>query len=66
MPRVMNKAIWPHQVTMEYLDEDPDPRQDWLEEKLPKKNWYIKDGMYEGTYCFKDEKEFLHFLLIWQ
>jgi hypothetical protein len=71
MPRVMNKNFWPHQVTMKDLGEDPDPREEWMKEKLYhgghyEPNWYILRGYTKNTYCFKDEKEFLHFLLIWQ
>jgi len=71
MPRVMNKSIWPFQVTMKDLNVDPDPREEWMREHLyhggyyePK--WYVVSGMTTNTYCFQDEKEYLHFLLVWQ
>ena len=71
MPRVMNKAIWPYQVTMKDLGENVDPRRKWMGEHLYhgghyEPNWYVLEGFREHTYCFKDEKEYLHFLLVWQ
>lgn len=66
MPRYLNKKIWPHQITMKVLDEDPDPRSDWLEEKLEKTRWHVVSGMVSETYCFKEEKDMLYFLLVWQ
>jgi hypothetical protein len=56
---------------MKDLGEDPDPRVEWMREKLyhggyyePK--WHVVPGYVENTYCFQDEKEYLHFLLVWQ
>jgi hypothetical protein len=56
---------------MNHLGERKDPREEWCRENLyhggyyePK--WHIVYGMSSNTYCFQDEKEYLHFLLVWQ
>lgn len=62
--RVMNKSIWPYQVKIE--DDQYVERLEWLQENLYhgghyEPNWYINGP----TYCFKDEKEYFHFVLRW-
>lgn len=69
MPRHMNKQWWPHQVTIESKNrimDDPEwtKRKNWL-----RKNFDTMVGVYYingDTYCFTDEKDMLHFLLVWQ
>lgn len=69
MPRHMNKQWWPHQVTIESKNrimDDPEwtKRKNWL-----RKNLDTMVGVYYingDTYCFTDEKDMLHFLLVWQ
>jgi hypothetical protein len=68
MPRVLNKNIWPFQAKIKV-----DSANSYSEaEKWCRKNLY-HGGYYEpkwyrvnDTFCFKDEKEYLHFLLVWQ
>ena len=67
MPRVMNKSIWPHQVTIDCDIDGMKNRIEWLKDNLYhggyyEPNWFINNR----TFCFKDEKEYLHFLLVWQ
>lgn len=56
---------------MHRLEKSSDPREKWMKKHLyhggyyePK--WYIVPGLIENTYCFQDEKEYLHFLLVWE
>jgi len=70
MPRHLNKNWWPHQVTIESskwpLTDDKDngwiQRRNWLREHLGTMSgiYYINGD----TYCFTDEKDMLHFLLV--
>ena len=69
MPRHMNKIWWPHQVTLEIKDKHGHPdkdkwaeRRNWLRDHLDTMNgiYYINGE----TYCFTDEKDMLHFLLV--
>lgn len=67
MPRHMNKQWWPHQVTIESKNrimDDPEwtKRKNWL-----RKNLDTMVGVYYingDTYCFTDEKDMLHFMLV--
>lgn len=69
MPRHMNKNWWPHQVTLSIKDKHGQPendqwisRQNWLREHLDTMiGIYYING---DTYCFTDEKDMLHFLLV--
>jgi hypothetical protein len=58
--RIMNKAIWPFQVTIPFDDnEQSDSMYNWCKEKY--QCWYLNGN----TFCFQDEKEFLMFCLRW-
>lgn len=58
--RVMNKAIWPYQTSIDYKDIDhSDAMYNWCKEKAS--NWYLNGN----TFCFSNEKEFLMFCLRW-
>lgn len=71
MPRHINKHWWPHQVTLSIKNKHDQPendqwisRQKWLRENT---NILIGDYLINGdTYCFTDEKDMLHFMLVWQ
>jgi hypothetical protein len=71
MPRQINKFWWPHQVTINTRTKHSEPdkdewvsRQKWLRENLESMyGEYLING---DTYCFTDEKDMLHFLLVWQ
>ena len=71
MPRHINKHWWPYQVTLEIEDKHSKPdkdqwvsRQKWLREHLDTMiGVYYING---DTYCFTDEKDMLHFLLVHQ
>lgn len=65
MPRVLNKDIWPYQAKVDSKDSYGEIEK-WCRENLYhggyyEPNWYrVSD-----TFCFKDEKEYLHFMLVW-
>jgi hypothetical protein len=64
----MNKVWWPYQVTIEvnerFRSDDSGwiARKNWLREHLDTMNgiYYINGE----TYCFTDERDMLHFLLV--
>lgn len=68
MPRVMNKAVWPYQTTIKvhsentYADAEKWCKQNLYHGGYYEPNWYRNND----TFCFRDEKEYLHFLLVWQ
>jgi hypothetical protein len=68
MPRVLNKSIWPYQVFIERGDiKEFGKRVQWLKDNLYHGGYYEPKWYVNGdTYCFQDEKEYLHFLLVWQ
>lgn len=64
----MNKKWWPHQTTFEPTAYEPEHDSKWAE----RNKWlnlhhdslagkYLINGY---TYCFTDEKDMLHFLLV--
>ena len=65
----MNKKWWPHQITIHTRNKHSDPdedqwasRQKWLREHA-----HVMIGNYlinGDTYCFTDEKDMLHFMLV--
>ena len=70
MPRHLNKQWWPYQTTFEPTAYEPGHDSKWVE----RKKW-LRDhldtmiGIYYingDTYCFTDEKDMLHFLLVHQ
>jgi hypothetical protein len=60
--RVLKKTIWPHQIKLTGVGGNVDPRLQWLEEKLPRDQWYI---LAPNTYCFKTSDNALMFSLRW-
>ena len=70
MPRHMNKQWWPHQVTIAVEERTVSDDSKWIE----RRNWLRNHtdsmiGVYYingDTYCFTEEKDMLHFLLVWQ
>ena len=63
--RIMNKNIWPFQTKVK---KDGDDVHRWCQEKLYhgrhyEPNWYYNSDT--GTWCFKDEREYLMFCLRW-
>jgi hypothetical protein len=69
MPRHINKHWWPHQVTLSIEDKRGQPeneqwisRRTWLREHLGSMGgiYYINGD----TYCFTEEKDMVHFLLV--
>ncbi len=66
--RVMNKKIWPYQIKLDNGDTEVFAnRLRWLKENLYHGGYYEPKWYVNGdTYCFQDEKEYLHFLLVWQ
>lgn len=68
MPRILNKKIWPHQVTLKPCElSEWAKRKDWLVTHLPENTkpreyrWYINGD----TYGFKTETDLIHFTLVW-
>lgn len=72
MPRQINKFWWPYQITIESsnwpLTDNNDSgwvqRRNWLREHL--NSMYGEYYINEDTYCFTDEKDMLHFMMVWQ
>ena len=68
MPRHMNKQWWPYQTTIEITQQFMSDDTKWVE----RKNWLRKHGdtmiglyyINGDTYCFTEEKDMLHFLLV--
>jgi|LauGreDrversion4_2_1035121.scaffolds.fasta_scaffold06456_4 hypothetical protein len=61
--RVLKKSIWPHQVKLTYkVENNRDPRLEWLNEKLSKDRWYLVGP---STYCFKTQQDAVMFSLRW-
>lgn len=68
MPRHMNKQWWPHQVTIAVEERTVSDDSKWVE----RRNWLrnhvdVMIGVYYingATYCFTEEKDMLHFLLV--
>jgi hypothetical protein len=65
MTRVLNKHIWPYQAKVDRKDSYGEIEK-WCRENLYhggyfEPNWY----RVSNTFCFKDEKEYLHFMLVW-
>jgi hypothetical protein len=68
MPRILNKSIWPYQTRVKVDSVGSyNETEKWCREHLYhgghyEPNWYRVGD----TFCFKDEKEYLHFLLACQ
>lgn len=65
MPRIMNKTIWPHQITFDPCDFDVwGNRKNWLRDNFSKQpeSYYINGD----TYCFRNQRDLIHFSLVWQ
>jgi hypothetical protein len=69
--RVLNKAVWPHQVTLDptFLPDEEygvyDVRERWLRENMYENypnRWHIV-GYKPLTYCFSDSNDYMMFLL---
>lgn len=67
--RILNKKIWPYQITLPRLINPGlltwDERTDWLRDNLSKNDWYILGSSTHPQYYFKQEKDYLMFVLRW-
>ena len=64
MPRVMNKLVWPFQIKVE---DKLGEVESWCRNNLYHGGYYEPNWYRNGeTFCFKDEKEYLPFMLVWQ
>ena len=65
--RVMNKKIWPYQVTLPPCTiEVWSERKNWMGENLYHGGYYEPKWYINGdTYCFQDEHEYTLFILRW-
>jgi hypothetical protein len=64
--RVLNKKLWPYQITLPRLispeNSSCDERYVWLRENIQYQDWYVT---YTPTFCFKKEVDYLLFVLRW-
>lgn len=62
MSRVMNKSVWPFQIT---INGNVAELEKWCRDNLYHGGYYEPNWYRNGdTFCFKDEKEYLHFMLV--
>ena len=68
MPRHINKYWWPHQVTIEITERNESNDTNWIARKKWLRDHYstmIGDYYINGdTYCFTEEQDMVHFMLV--